>query len=495
MKKEMKKNLFMVAAVALMALVSCNKEEINGTLDVQEPAEDVIADIPFEFSAYADGADTQAPSVNPASVQQKTTLNTTGDKPKTHWLATDKISVNGFEFSVDKETAYGESARFLGQVSESFAAPYKAVYPASAGSFDALEVPAVQTAVAGDFDQSAVIGVAYSEKDNTLAFKNVTSLLKFQVPAAADFSEKITSITITSTDYIAGTVSIDFEGTLPKVTVKKGVKTITVNCSDGFDPAKTYYAAVLPGTKSNLVVRINGYLSKQATSVTIKNSTIANMKRLPAPVDAKWRLKGSFDWSNGKVFYKDLNGYIVVKNMSFTAITEFKAHNMDGKDEWTRTAANVALSNQWYKIGQYDGGNSRIIKGVYDVYVDPVGYNIYFSEAGKELTAAIPTTRTVTVYLNSTSYTHLWCWNKDKSSENYTGGSWPGQNSTTNEKINGITYRKWTLKSCNIGAYTNMIFSKNGSSQTGEDGNTGLLMGETMFVKLDGGKTRFNNSI
>ena len=29
-KKIMKKNLFMVAAVALMAMVSCNKEEING---------------------------------------------------------------------------------------------------------------------------------------------------------------------------------------------------------------------------------------------------------------------------------------------------------------------------------------------------------------------------------------------------------------------------------------------------------------------------------
>ena len=286
MKKEMKKNLFMVAAVALMAMISCNKEEINGTSDVQVPAEDVIADIPFEFSAYADGADTQAPSVNPASVQQKTTLNTTGDKPKTHWLATDRISVNGFEFSVDKETAYGESARFLGQVSESFAAPYKAVYPASAGSFDALEVPAVQTPVADDFDQSAVIGVAYSEKDNSLAFKNVTSLLKFQVPAACD------QVTITSDVALAGTIKVNavkvekgdngVDVTTIDYTVLTAKKEITVN--GPFVTGKDYYVAVLPGVKTNFAVRVDGYFSRGAASVTPKRNVIMDMKTLPEPL-------------------------------------------------------------------------------------------------------------------------------------------------------------------------------------------------------------------
>ena len=448
-KKEMKKNLFMVAAVALMALVSCNKEEINnGGVEATQPQEPSVV---VEFTASL-GEDT------------KTTLDFANKK--TLWVETDAISINGQKFTI-KEIQEDGKAIFVnaGTLPEDFAAPFTAIYPFGSDG----KVPAAQKAVAGNFDPEAVIETANSE-NYTLSFTNVTSLLKFQVPAACK------SVSISATENLA-----------------EGANTVTI--SGDMVAGTDYYVAVLPGDKTNFVVRIDGYLSKNAASVTINPSTIANMKTLPAAVDAKWRLKGAFDWTNGKVFYKDLNDYIVVKNVTFDSTTEFKAHNQDGKDEWCRVAANVALGNQWYKIGQYDGGNSRIIKGTYDVYVDPVGYNIYFITAGENLTAAIPKTQTVTVYLNSTNYNSLWCWNKDNSSENFTGGSWPGQNSTTNEVINGKTYRKWVLKSCNIGVYTNMIFSKNGNSQTGEDGDTGLLMGETMFVKLDNGKTRFNNDI
>ena len=441
----------MVAAVALMALVSCNKEEINNS--VVEPQEPQAPSVTVEFTASLGEEET------------KTTLD--AENKKTLWVETDEISINGHKFTI-KEIQEDGKAIFVNatELPADFAAPFTAIYPYGSDG----KVPAEQEAVAGNFDPKAVIETATSE-NHSLSFKNVTSLLKFQVPAACK------SVSVASDDVLAGDSD----------------KVVTI--SGDFVAGKDYYVAVLPGTKKNFVVRIDGYLSKNAASVTINPSTIANMKTLPAAIDAKWRLKGAFDWNNGKVFYKDLNGYIVVKNVTFDSTTEFKAHNQDGKDEWCRTAANVALANQWYKIGQYDGGNSRIIKGTYDVYVDPEGYNIYFINAGEKLTAAIPSSPTVTVYLNKTDYTHLWCWNKDKSSENFTGGSWPGQNSTTNETINGKTYRKWVLKSCNIGVYTNMIFSKNGSSQTGEDGNTGLLMGETMFVKLDGGKTRFNNDI
>ena len=470
-KKEMKKNLFMVAAVALMALISCNKEEINNNV-VEQPQEPSYY---VEFVAsIADDADTKA--FDAAT-------------PKTYWVEGEAISINGKKFEV-KEVLENGNAIFENkeELGEGFGAPYSAVYPYSAGtSFDAVTVPSEQTAIAGNIAPEALVAVAQSE-NNTLNFKHLTSLLKFQVPAACS------EVTISSGNALSGSVKVtsvlDKDIAFSDESASKSLK-----ITGSFEAGKDYYLSVLPGTKSNFVVRIDGYLSRNAESVNISRSKIVNMKKLPAAVDAKWRLKGSFDWSTGKVFYKDLNGYIVVKNVTFDSTTEFKAHNQDGKDEWCRAAANVALGNQWYKIGQYDGGNSRIIKGTYDVYVDPVGYNIYFITAGENLTAAIPTTRIVTVYLNSTDYNSLWCWNKDKSSENFTGGSWPGQNSTTNEVINGKTYRKWVLKSCNIGAYTNMIFSKNGNSQTGEDGNTGLLMGETMFVKLDGGKTRFNNDI
>ena len=74
-KKEMKKNLFMVAAVALMALVSCNKEEINN--GVQEAP---VSDIVFEAE----------------TPMTKTTIgeaDANGFRPVS-WVVGDKITIN-----------------------------------------------------------------------------------------------------------------------------------------------------------------------------------------------------------------------------------------------------------------------------------------------------------------------------------------------------------------------------------------------------------------
>lgn len=416
MKKEMKKNLFMVAAVVLMAMISCNKEEINGTLDVQEPAEDVIADIPFEFSAYVDGADTQAPSVNPASVQQKTTLNTTGDKPKTHWLATDKISVNGFEFSVDKETAYGESARFLGQVSESFAAPYKAVYPASAGSFDALEVPAVQTAVAGDFDQSAVIGVAYSEKDNTLAFKNVTSLLKFQVSAACD------QVTITSDVALAGTIKVNavkvekgdngVDVTTIDYTVLTAKKEITVN--GPFVTGKDYYVAVLPGAKTNFAVRVDGYFSRGAASVTPKRNVIMDMKTLPAPVASDWGLVGvinNWDAESPITMYKDVDDCVLIRNFTGGAFKFIKNKTWNINRGIRSRDASSPSKGTWNLCGTKD---ISLATGTYDVYFCPKNGVFNYVDAGNGVSKYAPSGKAIYLQVKewsaSDAYFEAWVW-------------------------------------------------------------------------------------
>lgn len=453
MKIKMKKTLLMVAAVAMMAFTACNKENIIGGNEVETPTEDsVVSPVSVvEFTASFGAT--------------KTTLDEAGEK--TLWVASDKISINGEEFEIKELIDGGAAAKFVNvkELPEDFAAPFTAKYP-----YGVEGIPSTQQATPGTFDPNAALEIAESE-DHNLSFTNVASLLKFQVPAACE------TVTISSDDVLAGS----------------DAKTVTVN--GPFATDKTYYVAVLPGTKNNFVVRIDGYLSRNKASVQIPRSTIANMKTLPAPVDSKWRLKGAFDWATGKTFYEDLNGYYVVKNMTFDSTAEIKVHNQDGKDEWLRAAANVALADNWYKLGGYDGGNGRIIKGTYDIYVDPANYYVHFRTAGEKLTEAIPDAPTVTVYLNKTDYTHLWCWNKDKSSENFTGGSWPGQKSSTNDTINGKTYRKWTLTSCKLGVYTNMIFSNNGGSQTGEDGNTGLLMGETMFIKLDNGKACFNNDI
>ena len=211
----MKKNLFMVAAVALMAMVSCNKiENNNGGEEV------VVPTIPFEFTAYADG--TNAPVVD--EPEARTTLNTDSGSPKTHWLATDKISVNGSPFNVDENSEYGAGARFIGDLPQNFSGTYQAVYPYGAGDFNSLTIPDVQTAKGGDFDQTAVIAVAESQT-NTLEFKNVTSLLKFQVSA------KCEKITITSDNYLAGKIKVD--AITSEVVDGKNVTNIVYTILDG----------------------------------------------------------------------------------------------------------------------------------------------------------------------------------------------------------------------------------------------------------------------
>ena len=246
-KKEMKKNLFMVAAVALMAMVSCNKEEINnGGADVQAQEPSVLV----EFTASL-GEDAT-----------KTTLDAANKK--TLWVKTDEISINGEVFHVKELIDGGLSAKFVNknELPAGFAAPYTALYPANT-----TEVPAEQTAYAGKFDPTAVLETATSDNE-FLSFKNKTSLLKFQVPAACS------SVTLISDDALAGSDATT-------VTISGDMKTGT-----------DYYVAVLPGEKKNFVVRIDGYLSKNVASVNIPTSTIANMKTLPAPEVFGWGLVG-----------------------------------------------------------------------------------------------------------------------------------------------------------------------------------------------------------
>ena len=250
-KNEMKKNLFMVAAVALMALVSCNKEEINnGGVDVapQPQGPSVLV----EFTASLGDEDT------------KTTLN----EGKTLWLESDKISINGQVFKVKELVDGGASATFVNEseLPAEFAAPYTALYPANV-----TEVPSTQTAYAGKFDPNAVLETATSNNEH-LSFKNVTSLLKFQVPVACS------SVTLTSDDVLAGSNS----------------KTVTI--SGAMVAGTDYYVAVLPGTKANFSVKIEDYAVKSAASVNIARSNIIKMA---LPYNVYLHAKTSkYDWTS-----------------------------------------------------------------------------------------------------------------------------------------------------------------------------------------------------
>lgn len=424
----MKKYFAYIAFAALVFAVSCNKE-INTTVETEL----ITVEINPEVKTSLSGVNTE-------------------------WTAGDAVSVTVAGKNIGTLTLV-DGNTFSGEIEAGHNGDATLNYPAGV-----TEVPATQAAVANSFANGAALLEGTTTMDALRAgegatLSNKTALLQFSVAQAGD------------------------------VTFEVGATKYTVT---GCQTSKTYYACIAPASNVNFVARIGGYLSKAASSnKTFEANEISNLNSLPAPVDSGWRLRGAFDWTNGKVFYKDTQ-YYVVKNITFSSVTEIKVF---GNNSWLRAAANVCLPNTWYKIAGYDGQNTRIMAGTYDIYLDATNKYVCYVSAGEKLNISIPTTTTATVYLNSTNYQSLWCWNKDKNTENFTGGNWPGISSTTNVTINGKTYRKWELKSCNLGVYLNMIFSKNGSEQTGEDGSTGLLMGETMFIKLENNKARFNNAI
>ena len=356
----MKKILFATAAI-MAAMTACNKEEANV---VETPAASE-AKVWVEFTA---GVATKAALVE-------------GDG--THsivWEENDAISVNR---EIISTTESGAKVTFAGEVTEGFLAAdnYSAVYPASAGKdFNEITVKAEQTAVAEGFDD--IVAVAYSA-DRSLQFKHVTSLIKFQVPSL-DF--KVNTVTFSADEDLAGKVSVAMsaEDATPKITVKEGVKTVTLTGS--FEAGKDYYVAVLPGEKTNLTVRFNGYLSKNWTStVNIKQGHVANAGELSAPEKFTWGVVGQhqgWDIKNPTPMYKVTDNVyavldITLKHNGF----KFAQH---GLQNWNtantsfgawKDFAEPYVVTDWYQVYTNNLGDQNKNLGVsdwskkYDVYV------------------------------------------------------------------------------------------------------------------------------
>ena len=247
----MKKNLFLVAAVALMALVSCNKEELgNNTNGVV-----FVAELEQEAST-------------------KTQLGDKGETGrKALWVKGDKISINGTEFSAVSD---GEVAEFTTTAEFTEADVYRAVYPASSYySNTHVLIPETQD---GTF-ANASIAVAESNT-NTLVFNNFSSILKFQVPTACEtvsFESNVSLNGRVKVDYADGNFTADYAG----ITSGANRQTITVKAEGGFVPDKDYYVAVRPYTHK-LTVKIDGNLSKASEkTVTVERTKIHNLGVLP----------------------------------------------------------------------------------------------------------------------------------------------------------------------------------------------------------------------
>ena len=289
----MKKNLFMVAAVALMALVSCNKEEINN--GVQEPASDIVFVAEFEQEA-----DTKIALGEKVDGVRKTT-----------WVAGDQIKINGTVFSAQADgasTAFKTTAAF-----DETAKTFRAVYPASSYiSTTAVDIPASQN---GTF---AGASIAVAESSTTsLKFNNLVTILKFQVPV------NCSKVTFESNASIAGRITVNYnDGVITPDYAGVTQPNMTINVTGTFVPGTDYYVAVKPDTHT-FTVKIDGYLSKVSTkAVTLERSKIMNLGTLPALEKFGWGLVGQhqgWDITKPTEMYKVADKAYAAFNVSLTA--------------------------------------------------------------------------------------------------------------------------------------------------------------------------------
>ena len=269
----------MVAAVALMALVSCNKEEMNNGGEPQVPQIPEVQQPSYYVEFTADlGADDDVVAPAPQSAATKTTYDATNKK--TLWLEGDAIAVNGKRFEIKEVLNGGLSARFVNaeELGEDFNPPYTAVYPYDATAGQAV-VPSTQTVSDGTFADDAVVAVGYSAEDNVLSFKHICSVIKFTVPTSG-----VTELEFSSEADLAGTINVSANaGADPTYSVKSGSKTITVKPASGtFSTTATYYVSVLPtlgaaDAKQKFEIKTEGIVVKSG-NVHFTRNKIMNAK-------------------------------------------------------------------------------------------------------------------------------------------------------------------------------------------------------------------------
>lgn len=321
----MKKTLLLMSAAVMFSFGSCNKAEIDAPkTDIETPSVNESTES-IEFVAYTEG-------------ETKTTLNGLS----TEWVADDEISVNNINY-ITKESGSKVVFTKYNEDDNDPAAPYIALYPwcmadeSGDMAFFSILNDEGKYEISPDCITDA-LAVAYSESEAILEFKNVMSLMKFQVP---EFSEEITEIRISANEPLASDILVDYNNGEPTWSIEDGVTPskeiiLLVHENGSFNPKATYYLPVLPGEKTNLTVRINGYLAATGKSITFERSRIHNVGTLPTPAPAP-----------EPVYY---NVYVCISDLGWTSVN-MHIFDADGYNtEWPGEALNeyVTINGKTY---------------------------------------------------------------------------------------------------------------------------------------------------
>ena len=264
----MKKMLILSClSLAVMSVMSCNKEPDVAPV----PGKQITLSVGFEDQTSADA---------PQSAATKTYLQ---NEKTVQWGSTsqDKViyvfdsngaknvfdAVGPLDDSEEPKLKNGPQREFQGSISEGSEINY-VIWTGFAANQDqctlsngvfsgtTLKVENPQTVSnANSFDNTSNIAVM---KPGDTALRNVFGYIKYTVPALADGSGAIKSVTFSAAESLAGNVQIDYAGNDPVATLVGSGSSLTVNTRvrNSIIEAGTYYAVLPAGTYTNFNIKV-----------------------------------------------------------------------------------------------------------------------------------------------------------------------------------------------------------------------------------------------
>ena len=383
----MKKNLFMIAAVAIAA-VACNKELPQEQIPVGEAK---------VYSAIADGNETKAVLNGKATNWENgdAILIYDGTSAAKYVTSLETPAPNADFVIADGETALAGEKVIA--VYPEWADGYKSsVADVEGKTLNKAYLASNQNAKAGSYDPNTAIAMAYSE-DANLEFKNATALLKFTVA-----NENVKTVTVYSIggEKITGEWALDYNNGAPKATPAEGDASagwVELSAGEGtFEVGTEYFISVYPQILAGgfgLEFGFEGVSAKQLvkkyeSSVEFKRNVILNLGNLeftgtiepeePEEVVVDyWAVVGSMldNWASEKKMTLDGDWY-VVEGIELTTTDQFK-FRANGDANWTinrgaEGAADGVLIADNVETTVIQGGKNFAVAtdGVYSLYIN-----------------------------------------------------------------------------------------------------------------------------
>ena len=383
----MKKNLFMIAAVAIAA-VACNKELPQEQIPVGEAK---------VYSAIADGNETKAVLNGKATNWENgdAILIYDGTSAAKYVTSLETPAPNADFVIADGETALAGEKVIA--VYPEWADGYKSsVADVEGKTLSKAYLASNQNAKAGSYDPNTAIAMAYSE-DANLEFKNATALLKFTVA-----NENVKTVTVYSIggEKITGEWALDYNNGAPKATPAEGDTSagwVELSAGEGtFEVGTEYFISVYPQILAGgfgLEFGFEGVSAKQLvkkyeSSVEFKRNVILNLGNLeftgtiepeePEEVVVDyWAVVGSMldNWASEKKMTLD-GDWHVVEGIELTTTDQFK-FRANGDANWTinrgaEGAADGVLIADNVETTVIQGGKNFAVAtdGVYSLYIN-----------------------------------------------------------------------------------------------------------------------------